>query len=51
MVGPSGCGKSTLLTLIAGLEAPTAGTIAAADGALMPQRDLLMPWRDALGNA
>jgi NitT/TauT family transport system ATP-binding protein len=51
VVGPSGCGKSTLLSLIAGLEPPTGGTIAAADGALMPQRDLLMPWRDALGNA
>jgi ABC-type nitrate/sulfonate/bicarbonate transport system ATPase subunit len=61
LVGPSGCGKSTLLELIAGLGEPAAGTVAvgtaaAAAGrldqcALMPQSDLLMPWRDALGNA
>ncbi|MEK8053172.1 ABC transporter ATP-binding protein [Ideonella sp. DXS22W] len=27
LVGPSGCGKSTLLNIIAGLEAPSAGTL------------------------
>jgi NitT/TauT family transport system ATP-binding protein len=61
VVGRSGCGKSTLLELAAGLQEPDAGTVsvgghaAAADRlaacAHMPQRDLLMPWRDAVGNA
>jgi ABC-type nitrate/sulfonate/bicarbonate transport system ATPase subunit len=61
VVGPSGCGKSTLLELIAGLQAPDHGTVTVAGRrgddqrraacALMPQRDLLLPWRDALGNA
>src|SRR6195952_5475776 len=31
LVGPSGCGKSTLLNMIAGLDAPSAGTIHIAD--------------------
>ena len=52
VVGPSGCGKTTLLELIAGLQAPDAGTVAVqGESALMPQSDLLLPWRDALGNA
>ncbi len=60
VVGPSGCGKSTLLELICGLQEPAIGAIA-VDGAsaaerlrrcaLMPQRDLLLPWRTALDNA
>jgi ABC-type nitrate/sulfonate/bicarbonate transport system ATPase subunit len=61
VVGPSGCGKSTLLELVAGLQEPDEGTVRVlgrarakdrrAACAYMPQRDLLLPWRDALGNA
>jgi ABC-type nitrate/sulfonate/bicarbonate transport system ATPase subunit len=61
VVGPSGCGKSTLLELMAGLQEPDEGTVSAlgatdaagrrAACAYMPQRDLLLPWRDALANA
>jgi NitT/TauT family transport system ATP-binding protein len=61
VVGPSGCGKSTLLELVCGLQEPTSGTVEAGGGrspverlarcALMPQRDLLLPWRGALDNA
>jgi NitT/TauT family transport system ATP-binding protein len=61
VVGPSGCGKSTLLELLAGLGDPDEGSVAArgitsregrlAACAYMPQRDLLLPWRNALANA
>jgi NitT/TauT family transport system ATP-binding protein len=61
VVGASGCGKSTLLELVAGLQEPDAGAIEVGGRAsagerraacsYMPQRDLLLPWRDALGNA
>ena len=61
VVGPSGGGKSTLLQLVAGLLDPDRGAIdveGATDAqgrlarcAIMPQRDLLMPWRTALDNA
>ncbi len=51
LVGPSGCGKTTLLELVCGLRAPDAGTVRAAPAVLMPQRDLLLPWLDALDNA
>jgi NitT/TauT family transport system ATP-binding protein len=51
LVGPSGCGKSTLLGLTAGLEQPTGGSIHSQPAALMPQKDLLLPWRNALDNA
>jgi NitT/TauT family transport system ATP-binding protein len=52
VVGPSGCGKSTLLELVAGLQRPDAGAIEAGGAtSFMPQHDLLLPWRDAAGNA
>ena len=51
VVGPSGCGKTTLLELVCGLQAPDAGAVEAAPAVLMPQRDLLLPWMDALDNA
>lgn len=51
VVGPSGCGKSTLLELVCGLRAPDEGHAEAAPAALMPQRDLLLPWLSALDNA
>ena len=51
LVGPSGCGKTTLLELVCGLQAPDSGSVTAAPAVLMPQRDLLLPWLDALDNA
>jgi ABC-type nitrate/sulfonate/bicarbonate transport system ATPase subunit len=61
VVGPSGGGKSTLLLLVAGLLSPTSGSIRVGGEAdpsgrlircaLMPQKDLLLPWRSALDNA
>ncbi|MFJ6539349.1 ABC transporter ATP-binding protein [Streptomyces sp. NPDC091385] len=48
LLGASGCGKSTLLNLVAGLDRPTAGSIA-TDGrpALMFQEHALFPWLTA----
>jgi NitT/TauT family transport system ATP-binding protein len=61
IVGPSGGGKSTLLQIVAGLLEPDSGVVdveGATDAngrlgrcAMMPQRDLLLPWRTALDNA
>jgi NitT/TauT family transport system ATP-binding protein len=51
VVGASGCGKTTLLELICGLQRPDAGTVRSPPAALMPQRDLLLPWLSALDNA
>jgi NitT/TauT family transport system ATP-binding protein len=53
LVGASGCGKSTMLSLVAGLDEPTAGTIAVAGGAnpaLMFQEPALFPWLTVGGN-
>jgi NitT/TauT family transport system ATP-binding protein len=56
VLGPSGCGKSTLLRMIAGLDAPTAGTIELvgnpARGALsyVFQDAHLLPWRSVEQN-
>jgi ABC-type nitrate/sulfonate/bicarbonate transport system ATPase subunit len=51
IVGPSGCGKTTLLELICGLQTPDSGEVCSEPAALMPQRDLLLPWLNALDNA
>jgi ABC-type nitrate/sulfonate/bicarbonate transport system ATPase subunit len=51
VVGPSGCGKTTLLELVCGLQRPDSGSVTSAPAALMPQRDLLLPWLSALDNA
>ena len=51
VVGPSGCGKSTLLRIIAGLDAPTTGTLettggngAAPTNAMVFQGRSVFPW-------
>ncbi|MBA2528485.1 MAG: ABC transporter ATP-binding protein [Euzebyales bacterium] len=50
LLGPSGCGKTTLLRMLAGLEAPTAGTIiiGGRDVTKLPpgERDLAMVFQD-----
>ena len=59
IVGPSGCGKTTVLNLLAGLQAPSTGTVAFDDRAIMgpgPERGVvfqdyaLFPWHTVWGN-
>ncbi|CAN0604870.1 unnamed protein product, partial [Ectocarpus sp. 12 AP-2014] len=61
IVGPSGCGKSTLLRMIAGLEAPSDGsvdiggsppaeTLRNAQLSVAFQDPSLLPWRTVRGN-
>ncbi len=54
LLGPSGCGKSTLLRILAGLLAPSAGSIDWArpveDIGFVFQDATLMPWASAIDN-
>src|ERR1051326_6902251 len=49
LLGASGCGKSTLLNIVAGLDAPSQGSVQVPSGraALMFQEAALFPWLTA----
>lgn len=54
VIGPSGCGKSTVLNIVAGLIAPTAGTVSFGEPTMKVsyvfQRPRLLPWRNVERN-
>jgi len=54
LIGPSGCGKSTVLRLLAGLQAPTTGTVSRTLGSgetgMVFQAPTLAPWLSTLAN-
>jgi nitrate/nitrite transport system ATP-binding protein len=59
VIGHSGCGKTTVLNILAGLDAPSDGTVivdgqaidgTSLDRAVIFQSHALLPWRTVLGN-
>ena len=59
IIGHSGCSKTTVLNILAGLDAPSAGTVIvdnqaiegpSLDRAVIFQTHALLPWRTVMGN-
>ena len=59
IIGHSGCGKTTVLNILAGLDAPSEGTVIvdnqaiegpSLDRAVIFQGHALLPWRTVMGN-